>query len=69
MWRRRTNTEVFELYGQLSIPYAVRVQRTRWLGHLVRLPEGRMAKEALDGKAEKERWDLQSENGWRRYAI
>lgn len=34
VWRRRTNTEIIEKYGQLCIINITMAQRIRWLGHI-----------------------------------
>lgn len=47
-WRRRTNKEVQEVYGDLSITAFIRAQRVRWLGHISRMPDNRHAKRMLE---------------------
>lgn len=49
VWRRRTNNEVMELYGQPSIIKVAKMKRLRWLGHVIRMSNGRTTKQALEG--------------------
>ncbi|KAJ4430204.1 hypothetical protein ANN_22414 [Periplaneta americana] len=48
-FRSRTNKELMELYGEPSIVSFIKKGRLRWLGHLERMPEGRLSKWALYG--------------------
>ncbi|KAJ4445683.1 hypothetical protein ANN_12368 [Periplaneta americana] len=48
-FRSRTNKELMELYGEPSIVSFIKKGRLRWLGHLERVPEGRLPKRALYG--------------------
>ncbi|KAJ4442230.1 hypothetical protein ANN_12096 [Periplaneta americana] len=48
-FRSRTNKELMELYGEPSIVSFIKKGRLRWLGHLERMPEGRLPKRALYG--------------------
>ena len=41
---RRTNAEIMELYGEVSITGVIRTQRLRWLSHVVRMPEDKVVK-------------------------
>lgn len=43
-WRRRTNEEVMNMYGDPSIVQVAKAQRIRWLGHIQRLPNERTTK-------------------------
>ncbi|KAI4466142.1 hypothetical protein MML48_3g00011100 [Holotrichia oblita] len=46
-WRRRTNTEVKTLYGKPIITNKIKAQRSRWLGHIIRMPDDRVVKRVL----------------------
>ena len=45
-----TNDEVLELTGMQSIYALLQQRRLRWLGHVSRMPEGRIPKELLFGE-------------------
>lgn len=49
MWVRRTNVELQESYGESNIIQKIKVQRLRWLGHLMRMPDTRLRKTLLIG--------------------
>lgn len=44
---RRTNVEISELYGEVSLSSEVRGNRVRWLGHVFRMDDNRAAKTVL----------------------
>lgn len=48
-WKRRTNTELQQLYKEAPIINVIRAQRIRWLGHVSRLPDSRIPKQVLVG--------------------
>ncbi|KAJ4445407.1 hypothetical protein ANN_07212 [Periplaneta americana] len=48
-FRSRTNKKLMELYGEPSIVSFIKKGRLRWLGHLERMPEGRLPKRTLYG--------------------
>lgn len=50
IWRRRTNAEVYELYGEPKITQIIKVQRMKWLGHIIRMPNEKIVKQALDNR-------------------
>jgi hypothetical protein len=43
-WRRKTNEEVKQLYGELDIVTEIKKGRLRWLGHVERMSEERVVK-------------------------
>ncbi|XP_063919421.1 uncharacterized protein LOC135134627 [Zophobas morio] len=47
-WRRRTNREIEEIYGEPTITKIIRARRLRWLGHVGRAPEERTIGKVLD---------------------
>lgn len=51
-WRRRTNMELSEIFGNNFITAAVKSARLRWAGHVARMNDDRTAKKALDRKFE-----------------
>ncbi|XP_066905643.1 uncharacterized protein [Halyomorpha halys] len=42
-WRRRKNGDLFGLYKECSISAYIRIQRLKWLGHVMRMSEERVA--------------------------
>lgn len=46
-WRRQTNKEVYEAYGDPDIIQHIKAQRVRWLGHVSRMPASRHTSRAL----------------------
>lgn len=44
VYRLRKNREVYKVYDDLRVSYFVRVQRIKWLGHILRMDNGRVAK-------------------------
>jgi hypothetical protein len=44
VWRIKYNVELYGLYKDLDIVTVIKVARIRWLGHLVRMEEIRLAK-------------------------
>jgi hypothetical protein len=49
-WEIRTNEELTELYNKPDIVAEIRSSRNAWLGHLIRMAQGRMVKKLFDGK-------------------
>lgn len=43
-WRKRTNVEVKTLYEKPTIINKIRDHTSKWLGHIIRLPNDRMVK-------------------------
>ncbi|XP_066902399.1 uncharacterized protein [Halyomorpha halys] len=41
-WQRRNNGELFGLYKECSISAFIRIQRLKWLGHVMRMSEERV---------------------------
>ena len=52
MWTIRKNNDLRDLYGEANIVAAVKAQRLRWLGHVVRMINDRGPKMALERKLE-----------------
>jgi len=50
IWRRRYNHETYQLFKEAPISEFVRLQRLRWAGHVVRLPDNRLPKRALNSR-------------------
>ena len=49
-WEMKTNEEVRRLAGMPMLEEIIRTRRLQWLGHVIRMEEGRMARQLLDGK-------------------
>jgi hypothetical protein len=47
-WRIRKNDEVYKLYGELQLLVEVKKRRLQYVGHVVRMEEGRVPKKILD---------------------
>lgn len=85
VWRQRTNSELYNLYGEPTLVAEVKKARVRWLGHVERMPEGRAPREVLHGRPAgrrrqgrpRMRWldDVEDDlralgvRGWRRRAL
>ena len=52
MWRIRTNKELYDLYGEVNLLTAIKIQRLKWLGHVQRMLDERGPRKALNGKPE-----------------
>lgn len=63
-WERRMNTELYELYGEKSVGVFVKYRRLQWLGHLVRMEEGRNVKDVAWKKPEGKRKKGRPRNRW-----
>lgn len=44
IWRTGTNNELMELFRHPEITVIARIQRLRWLGHIVKMEKGRVTK-------------------------
>ena len=49
-YRRRWNDELYELYNDMDIVQRIKVQRLRWLGHVVRMDTDVPALKVFDSK-------------------
>jgi hypothetical protein len=63
MWRIRTDQELGELYKELEIAAYVKKKRLEWIGHVVRMDQGRVNKREVEEGEDMERdgWKM-----WRR---
>jgi len=52
IWRIRTNQELRELYKDLNIAANIKKKRFEWIGHVVRLVQGRTVKKIFDSNPE-----------------
>ena len=50
VWRRRMNHELYQVYEDANIVNRIKYGRLQWAGHLVRMPEERIAKTIFDGE-------------------
>lgn len=55
VWRQRYNHELYELYDDVDLVKRVRINRLRWLGHLVRMENNTPAKVVFDSGPEGKR--------------
>jgi hypothetical protein len=46
----RWNNELYWLYKDLNIVEDIKIRRLRWVGHKIRMEEGRFPKKVLNGK-------------------
>ncbi|KAJ8954316.1 hypothetical protein NQ318_005903 [Aromia moschata] len=46
-WKRRTNREIYEFFKEPNITGIVRLQRVRWIGHVMRMNDHRIPKMVL----------------------
>jgi hypothetical protein len=51
-WRRRYNTELYELYKDIDIVNDVQLRRLQWAGHVIRMPEERIPRKVMMGRLE-----------------
>ena len=51
-WRKLRNEELSDLYSLPNIVRVVKYRRMRWVGHVVRMGEGRGVHRVLVGKPE-----------------
>ena len=49
-WHTRWNSETFSLYKDLYIVDDIKIIRSLWTGHIVRLEEDRIPRKFLNGK-------------------
>jgi len=52
MWRIRSNQEMRELYKDLHIVAEIKEKRLEWIGHVVRMDQGRAVKKIFESKPE-----------------
>ena len=52
IWRIRTNQELRELYKDLDIVADIKKKRLEWIGHVVRMDQGRTVKKIFESKPE-----------------
>jgi len=52
IWRTRSNQEMRELYKDLHIVADIKEERIEWIGHVVRMDEGRTVKKISESKPE-----------------
>ena len=64
-WRRRTNKEIDELLEQGDIVRFIKSQRLRWLGHVERMSELRLAKRMYKARMTGRRKQGRPRNRWR----
>lgn len=46
-WQRRTNEELQQPYQEAVLTNAIKLQRVRWMGHVLRVVDNRMPKRVL----------------------
>lgn len=51
-YRLRKNKELYTIYGDVKLSDYVRIQRLKWLGHLLRMDDGRTVKRLYQGYPE-----------------
>jgi len=64
IWRRRYNHEIYQLFKEISFSEFVRLQRLRWAGHVVRMPDNRLPKRALDSRMQGRRPNRRPRKRW-----
>ena len=52
IWRIRTNQELRELYKDIDIVAGIKKKKLEWIGHAVRIDQGRTVKEVSESKRE-----------------
>ena len=52
IWRIRTNQELRELYKDLDIVAGIKKNKLEWIGHAVRMDQGRTVKKISESKRE-----------------
>ena len=50
VWRIRWNHELYGLYGDIDIVKRIKIQRLRWLGHVVRMEESTPARKVFESE-------------------
>lgn len=63
-WRIRTNEEVQEMYDEINIATYVKLNRLRWLGHVVRASEDRVLARIFNGRPSGRRRVGRPRNRW-----
>jgi hypothetical protein len=51
-WRIRNNAELITKYKSQDIVTVIKIRRSEWLGHVIRMNETRSVKKILEGKLE-----------------
>lgn len=54
-WRRRTDSEVYQLYGDRDVTNLIKLGRFRWAAPIARMPADEIPKKMLDGRLFKKR--------------
>jgi hypothetical protein len=54
-WRKLHNDELHSLYSSTNIDRVIKSRRTRWVGHVARMGEGRCIYRVLDGRPDGKR--------------
>lgn len=49
-YRRRWNSEIYQLYDDIDIIFFIRVSRLRWLGHVYRMEDDNPCRRILEEK-------------------
>jgi hypothetical protein len=52
VWRIRSNQEMKELYKDIHIVAEIKEKRLEWIGHVVRMDQGRTVKKIFESKPE-----------------
>jgi hypothetical protein len=63
-WRMRTNQELCELYKDLDILTDIKNKRLKWVGHVVRMDQGRVVEIVFESKPEGRRRMARSRLRW-----
>lgn len=50
VWQRRMNEELEEYYEEPNIVQVIKSQRMRWMGHIIRMKQGRIPRKYLQSK-------------------
>jgi len=48
-WRPRWNSELYSLYNEPNIVEDIKIRRSGWAGHIIRMEEERIPKKGLNG--------------------
>ena len=49
-WRIRWNHELYKMYNDANVAKKIKIQRLRWLGHVVRMVESNPTRKVFDFK-------------------
>ncbi|GFS78540.1 uncharacterized protein TNCV_3147791 [Trichonephila clavipes] len=70
-WRRRSNFELYQSYKESDIVNFIKIQRTKWAGHVVRMNEDRTTKKVFNtqpiGTRRKDKPNLRWMDGLEKY--